>query len=131
MLFTADLHGNELQYAKLVDFAKDISADFVIIGGDLAPKNISKNALIETQRMFFAHRLPEILQPLKDAKIKTYLMMGNDDCAANYGIFERCNMEFYNIIHNQRLHLKDGFEITGYSYVPITPFGLKDWENLI
>jgi len=124
------LHGNEIQYQKLVNYALQISADSVIVGGDIAPKGLPENDFIPAQRKFFQESLPQILAPLQSSSIETYIMMGNDDCKANYDVFERGEEEgFYHILHGKRLKLTDGFDIVGYSYVPITPFGIKDWEK--
>ena len=38
ILYTSDIHGNEVQYSKLIQYAIKISADTIIIGGDIAPK---------------------------------------------------------------------------------------------
>ena len=136
------MHGNEIQYQKLVNYALQISADSVIVGGDIAPKGdsvtvylkklkeLSPDLFIAMQRFFFEKRLPDLVRPLKEKGIDLFLMMGNDDCAANYGLFEKGEEEgLYKIIHEKRLRLTDDFDIVGYSYVPITPFGIKDWEK--
>ena len=130
VLYTADLHGNEIQYQKLVDFAIKNSVDSVIIGGDIAPKEESEYYL-EKQGKFIQNYLLRLIAPLRKQLPKTnfLLFMGNDDCAANTNVLEKNDPEFYRIIHNKRLKLSDDFDIVGYSYVPITPFGLKDWEK--
>lgn len=128
ILFTSDVHGNLIQYDKLVDYAQNISADSVIIGGDIAPKNLRFEEIVKGQRKFLEEKLPELLSPLKKAGIKTYLIMGNDDAAANMDVLER-ERESYQLIHNKRIKISEGFDIVGYSFVPITPFGLKDWEK--
>jgi Icc-related predicted phosphoesterase len=129
ILFTADLHGNEVQYQKLIKYAKKISADIVIIGGDIAPKG-NVDDYIENQKNFLEHRLPKILRPLK-CKLpysNLFLMMGNDDCAVNMGVLDN-NDKLFKVIHNERTKLTEDFDIVGYSFVPITPFGIKDWEK--
>ena len=142
VVYSSDIHGNEIQYQKLVQYALQISADSVIVGGDIAPKGdsvtaylrelkeLSPDLFIAMQRLFFEKRLPDLISPLKGKGIDLFLMMGNDDCAANYGLFEKGEEEgLYKIIHGKRLRLTDDFDIVGYSYVPITPFGIKDWEK--
>lgn len=131
IVYTSDVHGNETHYNKLYDFAKKASADAVIIGGDIAPKGIGTGVFIQTQRDFLEKNLPEFAMKLKKAlpKCKLFLMMGNDDCATNMDVLEKRDSKLYYIIHNKRLKLADGFEIVGYGFVPITPFGIKDWEK--
>lgn len=63
---------------------------------------------------------------LPDAKV--YMMMGNDDCASNLDVFQKHDA-LYKDLHMQRHALNKDFDIVGYANVPITPFGLKDWER--
>lgn len=128
ILYMADIHGNEVQCKKLVKYAKKISPYAIIIGGDIAPKGLPIETYIEAQRKFLEHELPEIFLPLKEASnSKLFLMMGNDDCAANLDVLEKSSL--YQTIHRKRARLSDDFDIVGYSHVPITPFGIKDWEK--
>lgn len=131
VLFTSDIHGNESQYSKLISHALEISADVIIIGGDITPKNFSGDIYIKGQREFLKNRLPELLYPLKNGlpNSRLFLMMGNDDCIANSDILEKHDSNLCQAIHGKRLKLSEDFEIIGYSYVPITPFGMKDWEK--
>ncbi|MBU1204589.1 MAG: metallophosphoesterase [Nanoarchaeota archaeon] len=131
VLYTADIHGNETQYKKLVDYAIKIVADTVIIGGDIAPKPLLSNNYIKLQKQFLEHRLPKLLSPLKKElpNSKLFLMMSNDDCKANLDVLEKHSPGLYQLIHGERINLTKEFDIMGYSYVPITPFGIKDWEK--
>lgn len=131
IIYTSDIHGNEIQYKKLVDYAIKIKPDFIIIGGDIAPKDFSKDTFIAGQKYFFENDLPKLLKPLKISlpATKIFLMMGNDDCSINMNVLEKYDPSLYYIIHNKRIKLIDDFDIVGYSCVPITPFGIKDWEK--
>ena len=130
IVYTSDVHGNEIQYSKLVDFSLRTGADSVIIGGDIAPKGFRcKENYISKQREFLEEKLPELLNPLRKAKIPLYILMGNDDCASNMEVLQKGDPEFYKIIHAKRVQLAQNLEIIGYSFVPITPFGIKDWEK--
>lgn len=131
LLFTSDIHGNEVQYRKLVDYAIRTCADFVIIGGDIAPKNINEDFIITDQRLFLEEDLPALLQPLREKSPKTsiFLMMGNDDCKTNMDVLERNDPNLFRLIHRKRIELTERFDIVGYSFVPITPFKMKDWEK--
>ena len=128
LLFSSDLHGNEIQYNKFFKFAEQISADILILGGDLSPKDKYEN-FIENQREFFKYKLQEKIKQFKrkSPKSNIYLMMGNDDCAVNLDVLD--NPDLYQNIHGKRLKINDNFDIVGYSFVPITPFKLKDWEK--
>lgn len=71
------------------------------------------------------------MAPLKTKlpNTKLFLMMGNDDCMDNMDVLEEYDNDVYYIIHNKRIKLTDDFDLVGYSFVPITPFGIKDWEK--
>jgi len=138
IVFTADVHGNEAQYEKLVEYARRIRADSVVIGGDIAPKGASLDRYIrgrETftikdfigwQRRFLKERLPELLRPLDESHIPAFVMMGNDDCRINEPVLEE---NWYRSIHGRRVRLTGDIDLVGYSCVPLTPFQLKDWEK--
>ena len=122
VLFTSDIHGNEVQYRKLVDYALEISADSVIIGGDITPQKFRDDWFIVGQRVFLKERLPELLSPLKEKRQSTvFLMMGNDDCAANLDVLEEKDSSLFKLIHEKRIELTREIDVVGYSYVPITP----------
>lgn len=126
IIFTSDLHGNIIQYRKLIDYAIKSKAHAVIIGGDIAPKDSFIMRDIHGQGDFLK-QLPNLLSPLKKAGCKVFLMLGNDDFGANVDIIE--NSDFLIYINEKRIKLTESFDIVGYSYVPITPFRLKDWEK--
>jgi len=126
IIYTSDLHGNLEQYNKLVEYCIKTNPYALVIGGDIAPKGESVN-YIRNQRNFL-ESLPKIFKPLKDISI--YLMMGNDDCKSNMDVlFALEKKGLFKLINKARLSLDNDFEIVGYSNVPITPFGIKDWEK--
>lgn len=126
-LYTADVHGNEVQYKKLVGHALEVSASTVIIGGDILPKGFPARVYIKAQRAFIERRLPGLVKPLEKSGCRLFLMMGNDDCSSNLDSLARCP-HLYTIIHNNRVRV-GGVDLVGYSNVPITPFSIKDWEK--
>ncbi|MBS3164325.1 metallophosphoesterase [Candidatus Woesearchaeota archaeon] len=109
VLYSADLHGNEAQYRKLVDEALHRGARAVVIGGDILPKGLPHSAFISGQREFVKNRLPALVGPLKEAGIPLYLMLGNDDCAANLDALASGKN-----IHGRRLPLTGSIDIVGY-----------------
>lgn len=125
IVYTSDLHGNETQYEKLVAYSREIHADSIIIGGDIAPKDSIEN-FIQNQRDFLQNRLPLLLLK-KEKHTRVFLILGNDDCRANEDA--ALGSELYTTIHKKRVPLTKDFDIIGYSHVPITPFLLKDWEK--
>lgn len=63
LVYSSDIHGNESQYRRLVDYAIQNHADALIIGGDIAPKDLPLGKYIGAQRRFLAERLPKLLEP--------------------------------------------------------------------
>jgi len=129
VLYTSDLHGNTEQYQKLVAYAVESRAEAVIIGGDLGGGFRCDEKFLDEQRRFFCIKLPQILLPLRKKlpNSKVFLMMGNDDAAANVDVLMKKN-HYWEYIHGRRVQLGN-FDIVGYSCVPITPFAIKDWEK--
>lgn len=130
-IFTADLHGVMPQYKKLLAYAKKIKPDSIILGGDITPKTARGLDLIVSQRDFLIQDLSRMFSNLKNDLPNTeiYMMFGNDDTKANHDLFIADEIEPYTAIHGKRLPIADGLEIVGYSYVPISPWGLKDWDK--
>ena len=130
VVYTSDIHGNETQYRLLADYTREISANSLIIGGDIAPKGFASNLYMQGQRNFLEHKLKTFLKKVKRdlPKIGIYLIMGNDDCSSNLDVLEKQD-DIFHVIHNKRVKINKDFDIIGYSYVPITPFMIKDWEK--
>ncbi|MBC8495286.1 hypothetical protein H8D36_03980 [archaeon] len=130
-IFTADIHGVIPQYKKLLAYAKKIKADQIILGGDITPKTARGLDLIVSQRDFLIQDLSRMFSNLKNDLPNTgiYVLFGNDDAKANHDLFVADEIEPYTAIHGKRLPIADGLEIVGYSYVPMSPWGLKDWDK--
>src|SRR3989339_210010 len=113
IIFTADIHGNEIQYQKLTDYSARIRAGAVIIGGDILPKGFSAATYIGEQRSFLEKRFPLFMKQLRHEQptTKVFLMMGNDDCMANLDILNWNDPELYQVIHGRRLQLADDLDI--------------------
>lgn len=131
VMFSSDLHGNDEQYDKLVDFAVMGKADSLVIGGDIAPKGMALKYFIEGQRHFLENGLREVFERAKKERpeMKVFLMMGNDDVAVNMDVLRKFDPELFQVISGVRTRINDEFEIVGYPYVPITRARLKDWDK--
>jgi len=125
-IFTADIHGNKLQYDKLFRFAQDYKCN-IILGGDLLPNNIEAKEFIQTQKRFLMNFL---IPKCKEFKRKTgkrvYLILGNDDAKINESLLIKESDISYLSFRREKM---SEFYIVGYSYIPITPFLIKDWEK--
>ena len=126
ILYTADLHGNNEYYKKLIAKAKDSEIKAVILGGDLCPKGgPTIEDAVKTQKEFLEKFfIPELRELKKDV----FVIMGNDDFRINESILKNNKNENIRYINKKRFNLFNK-NIVGYSFVNPTPFRLKDWEK--
>jgi uncharacterized protein len=127
--FTSDLHGQGALYEQLVALAAARQPRAVLIGGDLAPHAVGADGL-ERQRVFLEGFLVEFARRLLEGSPGTrlLLLMGNDDWSANHRTLERQEGRLWSVLHERAAEV-DGVRVAGLSWVPITPFALKDWER--
>ena len=116
-VYASDLHGNVRAYDEL--FA--MNADAVALGGDLLPHpQGAGEKLIDIQRRFAREYLASKLQTRP-----CFWLLGNDDWETTLSLLEGAG----TFIHNRAVPFLDGFSIAGYSCVPVTPFGMKDFDR--
>lgn len=127
--FTSDLHGQGALYEQLMAIAAAQRPRVVVIGGDLAP-HASGAEGVAHQRVFLEGFLVEFARRLGESTggAELLLMMGNDDWAANHDCLERHDGTLWRVLHDRVIQV-DGTAVAGLSWVPITPFSLKDWER--
>lgn len=133
-LFVSDLHGRMDRYATLVALIREERPCAVFLGGDLFPHALASPA---TERDEPGHFIEEaLLQPLRalnderpDGYPRVLLILGNDDSRDTEGsLLKGEGAGVWEYIHGRTVML-EGFTVTGYNYVPPTPFMLKDWER--
>lgn len=127
--FTSDLHGQGSLYEQLLALAATRRPAAVILGGDLAPHEGGADG-IARQRVFYEGFLVEFARRLREATAGAdlLLLMGNDDWAANLPCLERHDGELWRVLHERSLEVR-GRRVAGLSWVPITPFLMKDWDR--
>lgn len=128
--FVSDLHGKTDRYLKLFNQINDEKPDVVFFGGDLLPHSLKK---IENYDDFAIDFIFSHLWQLKDALQNQYpdifVILGNDDARSEEKKFkEESNKGLFHYI-NQKMILLKKYPVFGYSFVPPTPFQLKDWEK--
>jgi Icc-related predicted phosphoesterase len=128
-IFVSDIHGNIPRFQRLFQIIRNERPDAVFLGGDLLPLQLMKHHTME--EFIETTILAEIrnIQSSFDKKTRFFLIMGNDDPRMYEHIFiaaEKAGILDY--VHQKTISYKKTF-ITGYSYVPPTPFQLKDWER--
>jgi Icc-related predicted phosphoesterase len=143
--FSSDLHGNLVQYRKLVSFCNENMVNVLCIGGDLFPKSKysflrhSKGMkTLQTQRDCFQK---DILPILQEFKYHVYITFGNADFYANISYFEQLcqkdtNITVLNSCIARVVYSRNGNEadenelyLLGYAGVPFSRHYLKDFER--
>lgn len=127
--FTSDLHGQGALYEQLLAIGAAHRPQAILIGGDLGPHAAGASG-IRRQRVFLQGLFVEFARRLHDASPATRLlvMMGNDDWASNSDCLEQHHGSLWSAMDGRAVEI-DGTVVAGSSYVPITPFGIKDWER--
>jgi Icc-related predicted phosphoesterase len=128
-IFVSDLHGKIPRYERLFQVIRQETPDVVFLGGDLLPLRLTQNPSMEDfiETIIFSN----IEQIQIDTKKKTrfFIILGNDDPRIYEHFFINADKkEIITYIHNKTVHYKKLY-ISGYTYVPPTPFQLKDWER--
>jgi len=132
-LFCSDLHGRTRRYGKLFRVIRDEEPDAVFLGGDLLPgavqifsANFPHNNFVTD---YLAGELTRIREDQGTAYPEIFLILGNDDgrCEET-AIIDAEERGLWHYVHNRKLSL-GSFQIYGYSFVPPSPFRLKDWEK--
>ncbi len=132
--FVSDLHGKFEKYLKLFNQIRNGQPDVVLFGGDLFPHHsLRRHKDFEHIHDFLHDFLIPQFVALRNEMARTYpqvyLILGNDDARIEEaGIIEAEESGIWKYLHQQK-HTSGGFEFAGYSYVPPTPFLLKDWER--
>ena len=124
-IFTADLHGNLARYKALRTLLEEERPDGLFIGGDLFRSDRVSGEFIETELFAPLTRLRE----KTGLALRCFVIMGNDDPRGLEEIFQKADQNgVIDYVHNRTVPFGDLF-VTGYSFVPPTPFQLKDWEK--
>ncbi|MEJ2720731.1 MAG: metallophosphoesterase [bacterium] len=133
-LFVSDLHGDTEQYEKLFGVIDERKPSAVFIGGDLLPSPLT--ALTSAGGFFeyfvdgyIAGQLDRLRSRLEDDYPAIFVILGNDDGNSEepsmWGLEDR---GLWRYAHGRCIGF-EGYDVYGYSFVPPTPFRLKDWER--
>ncbi len=99
------------------------------MGGDLLPHSHLGN---DSPESFLSYHLFSQIQKIYTVAkkpIRFFLILGNDDPRLCEKFFlEADSNSILTYVHNKTVAFGNFF-VTGYSYVPPTPFQLKDWER--
>jgi Icc-related predicted phosphoesterase len=132
--FVTDLHGHTDRWEKLFELILAEKPDALFIGGDVMP-----SALITKQSAadFYINFIDGFLVPgflklkdfLGDNYPQVFMILGNDD--GKFVEPKIKDLDNKGIWHYMNFRKADfgKYNVYGYSYVPPTPFRLKDWEK--
>lgn len=117
LILASDLHGNREAYDRLFT----LEADAIVLGGDLLPYPLKRGGdLLALQADFVTNYLAQ-----KFESRPCYWIPGNDDWEAALPLLNGRGVP----IHGRAVPFLDGLSIAGYGCVPITPFGMKDFDR--
>lgn len=132
-LFVSDLHGRLDRYRSLFDTIERTRPDVVLIGGDLLPHPLAALAAdapyVDFLNDIIAPGLLELRNALGAAYPRILVILGNDDPrTAEAAVLDLAARRLWEYVHERRVRV-DTVTVYGYSYVPPSPFRLKDWER--
>lgn len=131
--FVSDLHGITERFEKLFNIIYSETPSIVFIGGDLLPSytnKISSNQIYdEFLKEYLIKKLSIIKKKLKGKYPEILIILGNDDLKIEEEeLLEAEKSGVIKYLNFKKTEIKN-YKIFGYSYVPPTPFLLKDWEK--
>jgi Icc-related predicted phosphoesterase len=107
--------------------------DAVFLGGDLLPGAVQVFASDFLKNDFINDFIAKELLQIKENPAVSYpdifLILGNDDGRfEETAIMNMAENGLWHYVHNRKIGM-GSYQVYGYSYVPPTPFRLKDWER--
>ncbi|MCX6709921.1 MAG: metallophosphoesterase [Candidatus Woesearchaeota archaeon] len=133
VLYATDLHGRTDVYNRIFGYSIEKKIPSIILGGDITPwkTNYPLKIIVEMQADFLNNFLIPGIRKIKEEEGKeVFLMMGNDDARVNYRILEDAEKNgVLRLLSMHKVNEISGAPIIGYSFVPVSPFRLKDWEK--
>lgn len=127
--FCSDLHGKKERYEKLFRLILGEQPDMVLLGGDLLPHGLHRNLNDSFTSEFLAPGLENLKKNMGKAFPSILMIPGNDDPRSEEpALIELEERGYWKYLHKKMTEIH-GYTFYGYSYVPPTPFRLKDWER--
>ncbi len=132
--FVSDLHGSQSRCEKLFLLLQDNPPTTLFIGGDILPSGFSlvQQSAVEYNNFlidYFLSRLARLRDALTDRYPRVFVILGNDDPAIyEEDVLMGVKEELWGYMHNAKATFNDNL-VYGYSFVPPSPFQLKDWEK--
>jgi Icc-related predicted phosphoesterase len=132
--FASDLHGSIERWSKLLRALREDPPQGLFLGGDLLPSAFLRESALDVGHEDFlngyvAVELARLRSALGSRYPQVFVILGNDDGRFEEpAVLEIATRGLWTYAHGRRA-LLGGHAVYGYSYVPPTPFLLKDWER--
>lgn len=130
--FASDLHGDPTRYRRLFERIASEQPAAVLLGGDLLSASLptsfdpTRSDFIDD---YLVAHLRELRERLGGAYPRVMVILGNDDPRSyEAAVLAASAQGVWEYVHARRCHVQ-GYDVYGYSFVPPTPFMLKDWER--
>ena len=123
LILTSDLHQMIGKWEDLVNLVRLERPRFVLIAGDLLPKDGGHKA----QKEFFPKLRRHLQDVNKAASLTVYLYFGNDDHHILEPRLDALESEGLCVNPNGRVHREEGLVFCGMNKVRDYPFGYKHW----
>jgi len=129
--FVTDLHGDIGKYKRLFKQIKTETPDIVFLGGDLLSAGFFRSALHNEDILnkTIAAGFQNLKEEMGQSYPNAFIIMGNDDprCEEK-SLIQYEKKSLWHYAHHRNFNMQ-GYFISGYSFVPPTPFLNKDWER--
>jgi Icc-related predicted phosphoesterase len=132
--FVSDLHGRVERYRRLFREIATHRPSGVFLGGDLLPPwalaySVEEEVHTDFVHDFLAPGFEHLRDELGDDYPRVFVILGNDDPRSEEPSFlDADDRGSWTYAHDRNLPFVD-HRVLGYSYIPPSPFTLKDWER--
>lgn len=131
--FVSDIHGDVHRYSELFRLIEAEAPGAVFLGGDILPPAVaSLSSEFHTRDFINDFLFPgffRLKREMGEEYPRVFLILGNDDGRfQEAAVLDAASRGAWEYAHNRKIGF-GGFTVYGYSFVPPTPFQLKDWER--
>jgi uncharacterized protein len=127
-VFVSDIHGDKRKFRAFFDYISSSEPDMVFIGGDIFPSGLISDNADSFMKNIILPGL-KFLKKKNPGPSRIFAILGNDDSIFSEELMLSAEKMGYLNYVNMKKTAIGKWDIAGYSYVPPTPFLIKDWEK--
>lgn len=127
--FISDMHGSLGRLAKFLRKIEEEAPKAAFVGGDILPNRARLPEPAGFLKNHFLKGLRAVRAKMGDNYPSVFAILGNDDGRWGESMMEEASREGLLTYVHMRKAAMARWAVYGYSYVPPTPFRLKDWER--